>query len=755
MKQRNLPVLPFKTNSFQQWSRLQKEYALSDKLQAERGYWEQILSKEVDILYSGDPSLLSKGSVKVKSFILDKDITELLQTRTNHVYSTEINDILLSCLGVSISKAFGIDRSVVELEGHGRENIIPEIDITRTVGWFTTFYPFVLDVSRSVGNLESALVSVKENLRKVPNKGIGYGILRYSDSGFTQDLVPSIIFNYLGDFGTGITSQGKKGIGLVFGYSRNYKGRSFPEENNALGVKLSISGILIMGELHISVSYNDKIYPEESISELMTRYESNLRLLIENLSKKNKRYLTPSDLTFKGLSIPELSIINMNNDLEDVYKMSPLQEGLYYHWLKDPKGSAYFAQNSYQLRIPHFDQGVFKKSYDLLVDRHSIFRTSFSTDYGAENLQIVRKSVESGFTYREVPQEIINSNKIADFVSNYKLEDRARAFDLSTESQLRLSVLGLGDNVYEFIWSNHHILMDGWCASILVNDFYKIFHSLENNTPLKLPPPVPYSSYIKWLDRLDKKRSLSYWQEYLLGYEQKALVPFRSIYPKSKEYSLQKETLYVEGYRFSKLRGLCREYDITESTFIQSVWGYLLSRYNTTDDVVYGAVVSGRSNEVEGVEDMMGLLINTIPVRVNCTQVYSPKDLLKSQQKSSISSLDHHYLSLSEVQSQSKLGLHLIDHVIVFKNQAVQEFKSVPGQRETQQERISLLSRDSFERTNYDFGIQASPGQQSMDIHFTYNENVYKTKGMAQIKKPFFKCAGLFYRPSDISFSEH
>ncbi|MFA7290466.1 MAG: amino acid adenylation domain-containing protein, partial [Melioribacteraceae bacterium] len=194
--------LPLKTDSFQRWALLQKDYALSEKMQMERLYWEEV-SKEIIPMFPRDYICTEKISIMNRSshLILDTSLTQKLQTQVHHVYNTEINDILLTGLGLAIRDVFGIQKSIVKMEGHGREEIIEGIDIGRTVGWFTSIYPFVLDISDSNGN---ELVTVQESLQKIPNKGVGYGILNYLDKRFSNELIPSIQFNYLGDFGSNV-----------------------------------------------------------------------------------------------------------------------------------------------------------------------------------------------------------------------------------------------------------------------------------------------------------------------------------------------------------------------------------------------------------------------------------------------------------------------------------------------------------------------------------------------------------------------
>ncbi|WP_423242486.1 condensation domain-containing protein [Zhouia spongiae] len=732
-------TLPLKTDSFRDWSQALNDYAHGDKLAVEHNYWENLLTSNViDLPKDQIDRDYNQRDYSELSFVLDTNITELLQTRTNRVFNTEINDILLTSFGLSINDVFDISRVFVKMEGHGREDIISDIDITRTVGWFTSVYPYLLEIlpeEDALGNL----VYVKESLRKVPNKGIGYGILKELASGFSTEIKPKIVFNYLGDFGSGVGSEESKQSSL-FQYSSEYRGRDIPLNNNR-DISLNVSGVLVDGVLRMSISYSKRDYNKATISRLISSYKYNLEKLILKLNEEEKSYLTPDDLTYKGLSILDVFNLNKKENLEDVYKLSPLQEGIYYHWLSDRNPTMYFEQISYVIEAHDLDIKLLKQSYDLLISRHAVLRTSFSTDYGGEAVQIVWKEVESTFVYDSAPSGL-SEDEQKEYLTSYKELDRKKGFDLSTGSQMRLIVLNLKNGHYQFIWSHHHILTDGWCMSILINDFYKLMFSVQHGTEPNLEPVIPYSNYIKWLSNVDKQSSLDYWKEYLHLYNNIIEFPFRLYKEETvSSYKEGKESLYIKSSLLKAVNELCVDLNITQNTFIQGVWGYLLAQYNNIEDVVFGSVVSGRPSDLKGVESMIGLFINTIPVRVQFAENDSPKELLKMIQRNAISGMSHHYISLSEVQSLSEPGAKLLNHVMTFGNYSVQESSNIDL---TIADDLSVVSREIFEQTNYDFGIQVAPGSDELIINFTYNLNNYDRQGVLKLKQHFFNVINSF-----------
>ncbi|MFP7658505.1 amino acid adenylation domain-containing protein, partial [Chryseobacterium proteolyticum] len=737
--QRNAPIsLPLKTDSFQRWASVQEEYAKSEKMQSERLYWNEVSKEPIGLLpmdYDGGKEISLRD--KASYFTLDKFLTEKLQTQVHHVYNTEINDILLTGLGLAVQTVFGTDKSVLKMEGHGREEIIDGIDIGRTVGWFTSVYPFVLDLSSSKGH---ELIGVKESLRKVPNKGVGYGILNYLDKRFDNELVPSIQFNYLGDFGSnaGVNTEGES----LFEFSSENIGATSDTANNSSEILLDVSGMMVSDQLNMSIRYSKNTFKDETIAKLIAAYETELANLIETLSEVKENRLTPSDLTYSDLSYSDLAALNKDNNVEDIYELSPLQQGLYYHWLVDQSSHMYFEQLSYKLHFSNLSIEAVKQAYDELINRYAILRTSFTNDYSGVPLQIVHKTVSSSFSY----ESICDLTDIAEGLHIIKEKDKSAGFDLDKPTQMRLKVVELGDGNYEFIWSSHHILMDGWCLSILINDFYSMLMAITNGHTIQLPEPVKYSTYIDWLSKINKNVSLSYWKNYLDGITSKTVLPLGVKPLLTSGNIFQKKTLNIEGDSFTAVKNLCGELGITSNTFMQGVWGYLLSKYNNTQDVVVGSVVSGRPGELPGVENMVGLFINTIPVRIQYENTDTVITFLKKLHSENLESTPHHYLNLSEVQSQSSLGMDLINSLMIFENYLVQdaiedEIEELYGQKE---QRITIEGVEVFEQTNYDFNVIVVPSASSFTIEFKYNSSVFESGQIERLANHFANIVAQF-----------
>ncbi|TCO17546.1 amino acid adenylation domain-containing protein, partial [Pedobacter psychrotolerans] len=466
----------------------------------------------------------------------------------------------------------------------------------------------------------------------------------------------------------------------------------------------------------------DSEYEQETIGSVLSCYQSILEELILTVSSATEDYLSPVDLTYQGLSIAQVEELNREGNLEDVYPLSPLQEGLYYHWLSSSDSSVYFEQMSYEVR-GKLDIGLLEQSYELLISRHAVLRTFFTQDLGESLLQVVLKEVPSSFSYEQILDRSFS-------LTDYRVSDRNAGFDLHKGSQMRLSVLELGEDHYAFTWSHYHILMDGWCVGILIKEFFQFYDSLLAGRAAVLTQHYPYSDYIKWLNKVDKKASLAYWGEYLSGYTTKSSLPKERL-GLGPRGSIRRNEFDLEESLRASLGELCGQLGITEYTLIQTVWGILLSRYTDNNDVVFGSVVSGRPGELQGVEEIVGLFINTVPVRIRTGDWMTVRDLLKEVQKNFISGSDHHYTQLADIQSAGSFNGELFDHILVYENYPVQQQIAKDLNNKQQSLELSLESSEVIGQTNYDFAIMIIPGDR-LSFHLSYNEGVY---GQAQIDR--------------------
>ena len=712
-------VLPLKTDGYAYWAEALCNYSQGGVLKREKVHWSNLME---NVSREGFPVDFDGGSNRVEdrqfcNYQLSEDHTLQLLTRVNHIYNTDVNDILVTALVMTLERKLGVSRVSLQMEGHGRETIGSDADISRTIGWFTSVYPILIDAnSRS---LLEQLVYVKEHLHRVPGKGIGFGILKYLAGEAFGSEVPPISFNYLGDFGAAQRGQLSK---LTYGLE--YQGaRIDPKMERE--VFLDVSGMIVNGKLNLEVGYSSKQYMIKTIKSLSSTFGGYVEELIDTLSAADRRLLTPIDLTYAALSIEDVNALNDTCEIEDVYGLSPLQEGLYYHWSSSQDESSYLVQTNCRLR-GLLDPGLLERSYYHLVSRHAALRTFYTQNHGDRLLQVVLKDVESGFHFLSAAGDSGFS------IPGFKEADRRQGFDLNEGSQMRLTVLELQEGEFEFVWSHHHILMDGWCGAVLIEEFFKIYCSLrKGETPL-LGQIEPYSGYIRWLDSLDRTAGLEYWKNYLAGFESICGIPRIASPPEAGIAEFGSTVLHLEQHLTKSMKDLCMETGVTESVFMQTVWALLLGRYNNTDDIVFGAVVSGRPPELDGVEEIVGLFSNTVPVRIRLNPDQSAISLLRRVQEDGMAGHPHHHLQLAEVQLQSEIGGDLFETLLVFENYP----RKNDFIYELEKESVELVSYEVIERTNYDLTVTVQPGHQ-FEVRFDYDLRFHDDKQIAQLKRHF------------------
>ncbi|MCP4157692.1 MAG: amino acid adenylation domain-containing protein, partial [bacterium] len=405
-------------------------------------------------------------------------------------------------------------------------------------------------------------------------------------------------------------------------------------------------------------------------------------------------------------------------NIKDIYPLSPMQEGMYFHARYEKKSTAYFEQFSYRikadLKIPQVE-----KSLNDLLKRYDVLRTVYIEKAGHRPLQVVLKERPIDFYYGDITRK---ENK-EDYIAQYLRKDRENTFDLARDMLMRVSVLKTGSSEYEFIWSHHHIVMDGWCKEILIAEYLEIYNSnLENRQP-RLQPVRPYSDYIRWLEKRDRETAAKYWQKYLETYDETAELPGINTNPETggtdqKDYEYEKATLPLTSETTARLDSLAKRNQVTLSTVIQALWAILLARYTGKPDVVFGIVVSGRPAEIDGIETMVGLFINTIPVRITYTEETAFTQKLREVREGAIQREPHHYYPLGEIQNRTPLKRELLNHILVFDNFPI-------AQRLTEEGAVMQLSKvETYEQSNFDFSVLVFPGE-ALTIRFDYNGNQY------------------------------
>ena len=356
-------------------------------------------------------------------------------------------------------------------------------------------------------------------------------------------------------------------------------------------------------------------------------------------------------------------------DIESIYPLSTMQQGMLFHSLYNPESKTYLSQIQITLQ-GNLDINAFQQAWQKVVDRHSVLRTCFAWKKTKQPLQVVRKNV----TLPWFNQDWRSHSPAEQETKFQKLltSDKEQYFELDKIPLLRCHLIQVEDQKYEFINTGHHILLDGWSTAILLKEVFEFYAGLINHRPVNLPTPRPYQDYINWVQQQDQTQSERFWRQNLQGFTSPTPLvvdkPLNPLVTQSKNYLDQKSKLSPEIT--SRLKLLAQEYRLTLSTFIQGAWALLLHHYSSESDIVFGATVSGRPPNFTGIESMVGVFLNTLPVRIQIEPQLELLTWFQQLQQEHLEREQYSYSSLIDIQKWSEIPSphSVFESFVVFEN---------------------------------------------------------------------------------------
>nr|CAA84364.1 peptide synthetase ORF5 [Bacillus subtilis subsp. subtilis str. 168] len=425
--------------------------------------------------------------------------------------------------------------------------------------------------------------------------------------------------------------------------------------------------------------------------------------------------------------------MNTIKKIKNIYPLSHMQEGMLFHSFLRKEEGAYVEQSLFTIK-GSLSYDWFQRSIQAIIDRHDIFRTVFlpHVPHLSGPRQVVMTEREFHLNSEDISH--LPTNDQNEYIERFKEKDKQKGFDLQKDMLMRISLFKTAKDEHVCIWSHHHILMDGWCLGIVMQEFMQIYQSIHAGKPLSLDPVRPYSTYISWLTNRDKEKAAAYWDTYLKNYS--APSPLPRVSDKETKESYHREDLIFSLNKplTDKLKETAKQHGVTLATLIQAVWGVMLQQYNRTDDVVFGAVVSGRPSEIPGVEQMIGLFINTIPIRIKTHQDESFHELLIRCQKEMLEAEPFTCQPLFDIQANTALKQELIDHIIVFENYPLQQ--KIADSADQTDSPLQIDQVQVSEQSGYNFNLVVAPGEELV-IKFSYNAFVYDAAWISCIKRQF------------------
>lgn len=423
---------------------------------------------------------------------------------------------------------------------------------------------------------------------------------------------------------------------------------------------------------------------------------------------------------------------NKKTNIEDIYELSSMQQGMLFHTLYTEGSDAYIEQFCYDL-TGEIDTDKFRKSWQEVINRHQALRTSFQWKGISKPVQLVSRDIELPWEFLDW-SGLTQSGKDSEYVKFIR-EDRAKGFSMEQTPLMRCTLIKYDNEYFKFVWSFHHILMDGWSYPILQKEVFTFYEAFKNNKELILPKPLPYKSFIQWTNQQDRQAAEIFWKKELKGFT--AATPLKGITDKlvsanNAAVETDEAEIKISATIASGLSSFAKKNQLTLNTIIQGVWSVILSAYRGESDVLFGGVISGRNPALRGIESMVGLFINTLPVRVNVDLQRDLVSWLKEIQAEHLERDQYSYTPLVDIQEWSEIqrGTQLFENIIVFENYPLDKSleNGIAG--------IKISNLKAFERTNFPLVILIAPGE-DLVIKIVYETDKFEKTFIDQVLKNF------------------
>lgn len=701
--------LDLEIDGLHDWARYLHQDLANSRLDGELAYWQGLSAEEATLPCDNPDGTARVADGDHMRMTLDEAQTQRLLNNAPTAYRTRINDLLLAALAQALGQWSGRSRHVITLEGHGRNGPDGAPDVSRTVGWFTTLYPVALEAS---DDALDTLKRTKEMLRQVPSEGVGYGVLKELQGAELPELTGAgLTFNYLGRFDGEASSQFALEDKPV-GDTRHGSG--------PLANALVVDGQVRNGRLQLDWTYSRARFDESRVTRLIELYREALVTLIEACETRTGG-LTPSDVPLADMDQQQLDALENPANIEDILPLAPMQEGILLHSLLEQGSGIYLMQDHYEVRS-EVDFAAFKAAWHAVVQRHPMLRTAFHGLDGGSQHQIVYCDVPS-------PAQLIDLSHLDRADAEAELDEllaaeRREGFDFTKPPLLRLRLVRFGPGEYRIVQSHHHALIDAWCRGLMLAEFFDHYRTLVEGRQPVVTPARPYRDFIAWLQRQDAEQALRFWRGNLGGFTDVTPLPYQRT--ATGHASIQDVSLSLTAGETAQLAERARGEKLTVNTFMQAAWALVLMRHGGLDEALFGVTVAGRPAELDGIEETLGLFINTLPLRIGAeSATQTGLDFLYSLQSANAAIRQHEHLSLAEVQNlaDTPRGDALFDSLFVFEN--------VPMGAEVQQaaEAYGITPLANRTHTNYPLTVVILPGE-TYQLQFSYDQRYFRDRDM-------------------------
>ncbi len=708
-------ALPAAGTSFARWSALLAAHASSPAVVDQVEAWRQVAAAPA-VLPAVRPTVDTFAAAGHLSVALDVETTRMLLGEVPTAFHAGVHDILLIAFGLAVAEfaAIGGGPIGIDVEGHGRhEELAADVDLTRTVGWFTTKYPVALNVGGLAWDhvvageaaLGALVKDAKEQLRALPDP-LGYGLLRYVNP--DVDLSgpdPVIGFNYLGRLGasTEVSHDLWRVCQDVASVTRAAAAIPMPLMHT-LELNAGTLDTEFGPQLHANWTWAASAVDREQVNRLGRLWFDALAGICAHVRNGGGGF-TPSDFAPAQLTQRQLDELQQEHQIADILPLTPLQQGLLFHagagW--GPEHDVYAVQLDFTV-IGALDTDRLRAALHTVVTRHPNLAARFSTQFD-EPVQIIPADPVVPWQYIELHP---NGVSIDEQVRQVCTAERVAVCDLAEQAAFRAVLIRTAPGRHRFVLTNHHIVLDGWSLPILLQEIFASYYGRP------LPAAEPYRSFVAWLTGRDRAAAQAAWREVLAGLDAPTLVGPPGQLSQARRsaawYEVPENTTQAVG-------DLARSRHTTVNVVLQAAWAQMLMRLTGQHDVVFGTAVSGRPAELVGAGSMVGLLINTVPVRARITTATTAADLLDQLQDAHNCTLEHQHLALSEIH-------RLTDHDQLFDSMFIYENYPVDTEALTGDYDLTITEVNTSESTHYPLAVAAIPGPQ-IGLRVEYDAEVF------------------------------
>ncbi|MFC7844882.1 amino acid adenylation domain-containing protein [Streptomyces sp. NPDC057382] len=677
--------------SLRRWAHALADEAATAERIAELPLWQEILRGEQAPLGSRelDPARDVASTVDTVRVQVPADVTRTLLDTVPSVFRGGADDGLLAALALALvrwRRTRGVPGStaLVRLEGHGREeHLVPGADLSATVGWFTAMYPVRLDLA-GVDLAEAfaggpaagrAVKAVKEHLRAIPDNGVGYGLLRHLNPGtaaaLTGQPLPQIGFNYLGKSSGADIPEELRGQGWAPD-TRHRDLIAAPDPDMPVLSALEINAVATAtpagDELTAYFGFPTGVLSHAEVTELAGLWVQALTALARHAAAPGAGGLTPSDAPLVDVSQEEIDTWETRfGRLTQVWPVTPAQSGMLFHTMLAGASSfdAYHMQMVFHL-CGDIDPERMRRAGQALLDRHPNLRAAYVEKADGEVVQVIPRHTTLPWRHLDLTAGAESARTEA--FERFLAEDRAAHFDRVAPPLFRLSLAVLGPERTELVMTAHHVLFDGWSTPLLMRDLLLLY--AFDGDPSALPAVRSYGDFLSWRARQDGEESARAWAAELEGLQEPTLlVPGAE---SAGEAGLGEVEVALPPEVAGGIGRSAAALGVTVNTLVQGAWALLLGQLTGRQDVVFGATVSGRPPAVADVESMVGLFINTLPVRVRHAPGDTLAEILTRLQTSQAGLLEHHHHGLTQIQQAAGVQ-SLFDTLVVFESYPVDQ----------------------------------------------------------------------------------